>query len=107
MLRTWKQARRRKLVRGQSGTTEAAGMIKPDRPRQIDAVIDYFGGTREARVARMATAVRGRNGQVFTTDGPFAETKELGGGLAVGPAWGSAQPLSQQSRVDPDWRVRC
>jgi hypothetical protein len=95
MLRTWKQARRRKLVRGQSGTTEAAGMIKPDRPRQIDAVIDYFGGTREARVARRATAVRHRNGQVFTTDGLS---------LAITSSGGQVVDLSvlirRQSRLD-------
>jgi hypothetical protein len=29
-------------------TTEAARMIRPDRPRRIDAVIDYFGELREA-----------------------------------------------------------
>jgi hypothetical protein len=87
MLRRWKQAGRRSVVGGQGVTTEVAVMLKLDRCRHIDAVIDYFGGAREARAARSAMAVRARNGNVFTTDGPFAETKEqLGGGLAVGRA---------------------
>jgi hypothetical protein len=31
------------------GVTPAAAMFKADRWRQIDAVIDYFGGIYEAR----------------------------------------------------------
>jgi hypothetical protein len=29
--------------------TEPATLLRPDRPRQIDAVIDYFGDPRELR----------------------------------------------------------
>jgi hypothetical protein len=55
-------------------------MVKPDRRRQIDAVIDYFVG---ARAAHTPAAERAPSGKVFTTDGPFAETKEQIGGSQV------------------------
>src|SRR5262245_60224739 len=80
--------------------TAEAGMLRPDRWRQIDAVIDYFGGTRKARAIcsvdlvtpsadwvtyrwsgdadpfDAASAVRVKRGRVLATDGPFAETRE-------------------------------
>jgi hypothetical protein len=39
-----------------------------------------FGGA-ELQAAATATTVRVRDGQALTTDGPFAETKEVLGGL--------------------------
>ena len=35
------------------------------------------------QAVRMAATVRGRNGRTFTTDGPFAETKEFLGGFTM------------------------
>ena len=40
----------------------------------------FGGGLHEATTA---TVVRARNGQVVTTDGPFAETKEQLGGFSI------------------------
>jgi len=31
------------MLRDESSTRERALVLRPDRPRQIDAVIDYFG----------------------------------------------------------------
>jgi hypothetical protein len=88
MLRRWKQARRGTLLGGQGVITGAAAMFRPDRQRQIDAVIDFFGGARDVR-----TAVRARNSKMFITDGPFAETKEQPGGVhVIGCGSGSPQP---------------
>ncbi|HKX02313.1 MAG TPA: hypothetical protein VJX71_07420 [Methylomirabilota bacterium] len=71
MFRRWKQTRRGTLLVAHGVITKAAAMFRPDRRRQIDAVIDYFGGARDIRIV-----VRVRNSKVFATDGPFAETKE-------------------------------
>ncbi len=37
---------------------EAVTLLRPDRRRRIDAVIDYFGDTREVRVAAPRGASR-------------------------------------------------
>jgi len=94
MLRKRKQVRRWTFLGGQSVTINAAALTRPDRGRQIDAVIDYFGGARESGTSCLAaTVVRSRTGYVFITDGPFAETKEQIGGSHVGaPAAGSGRP---------------
>jgi hypothetical protein len=42
----WKQARRWAFLGGQRVITEAAMMVRSDRRRRIDAVIDYFGGAQ-------------------------------------------------------------
>ena len=47
--------------------------------KAIQASGHYLGGNDLQRVAN-ATTVRIRNGQMSTTDGPFAETKEQLGG---------------------------
>jgi hypothetical protein len=71
-------------------------MFRPDQRRQIDAVIDYFGGAGDTRtacsrewrtgsgqemLARNALVAGPRNRKLFTIDGPFAETKEHVGGV--------------------------
>jgi hypothetical protein len=93
LLRRWKQAKRGTLLGRRSVTNETAAMFKPDRRRQIDAVIDYFGGIHEAQTT---TVGRARNGKVFTTDGPFAETKEqIGGGQVMPRMACSSRPRYQ------------
>lgn len=47
MHRDWKQV-----------TSEAVMMFRRDRRREIDAVIDYFGETREARASRPGPILR-------------------------------------------------
>jgi hypothetical protein len=42
---------------------------------------EHFLGGEALQTARNAATVRCRNGQVFVTDGPFAETKEQVGGI--------------------------
>jgi hypothetical protein len=73
MLRKRTQTRRWTLPGRRSVTSETAALFKRDRRRQIDTVIDYFGGVRGPRTNGGGTA---QNGRVLTTDGPFAETKE-------------------------------
>jgi hypothetical protein len=46
----------------------------------ISELSGTFGGA-ELQPAATATTVRVRDGQALTTDGPFAETKEVLGGL--------------------------
>jgi hypothetical protein len=59
MLGRWKAARRSTFLGAQRVTTDAAAMLRPDRRRHIDAVIDYFGGVRETPTALRAGAARG------------------------------------------------
>jgi hypothetical protein len=91
MPRKWRQARWWRLRGGQRVSSEAAATFRTDRRRQIDAVIDYFGvaakpvqparasgGSGSTRRRSAGTSALGGawNSKVFTTDGPFAETKE-------------------------------
>jgi hypothetical protein len=48
--------------------------------RAISELPGTFGGA-EMQPAASATTVRVRDGEALTTDGPFAETKEVLGGL--------------------------
>jgi hypothetical protein len=43
----------------------------------------HFVGGEALQSARNATTLRWKNGKVFITDGPYAETKELLGGILV------------------------
>jgi hypothetical protein len=43
----------------------------------------HFVGGEALQNARNATTLRWKNGKVFITDGPYAETKELLGGILV------------------------
>jgi hypothetical protein len=44
---------------------------------------DNFVGGEALQSARNATTLRWKNGEVFITDGPYAETKEQLGGILV------------------------
>ena len=63
----------------------------------------YVGGHRLQPVAS-ATTVRIRNGKLSTTDGPFAETKEMLGGFYLFQAKDLNDALSVASRI-PGARV--
>lgn len=52
----------------QGVTTEAVMMFRRDRRRQIDAVIDYFGGSQDARVPRPRPTVGASGEYVAWTD---------------------------------------
>jgi hypothetical protein len=83
MARGWRRTRWLTLPGGQRASAEAATMVRPDWRREIDAVIDYFGGAGDARTARSRGWGAGSdqgNRKVLITDGPFAETKEHPGG---------------------------
>jgi hypothetical protein len=45
-------------VREYPHATEAVMMLRRDRPRQIDAVIDYFGESRSGRARRPGPTLR-------------------------------------------------
>jgi hypothetical protein len=92
MPRRWRQARWWRLLGGQRVSAAPAAMSRPDRRRRIDAVIDDDFGeagkpVQPARAREAPGPTRGcssgtrslvgaRTSKVFTTDGPFAETKE-------------------------------
>ena len=75
------------LIYGDDSSWET---LSPQQQREIGAA--YFAFTEELRAAgkmvagdalqptSTATSVRVRNGETLTTDGPFAETKEVLGG---------------------------
>ena len=63
-----------------------------ERDAMVAACIDYdaelqkgghFAGGTALQAAATATTVRWKNGKASLTDGPFAETKELLGGILV------------------------
>jgi hypothetical protein len=67
-------------------------MSESERNAMIDACFAYddvlrknghFVGGEALQSARNATTLRWKNGKVFITDGPYAETKEHLGGLLV------------------------
>ena len=76
------------LIYGDDSSWET---LSPEQQRQIGAA--YFAYTEELRAAgkmvagdalqptSTATSVRVRDGETLTTDGPFAETKEVLGGF--------------------------
>jgi len=43
----------------------------------------HFGGGEALQSHRNATTLRWKNGKVFVTDGPYAETKEQLGGILI------------------------
>jgi hypothetical protein len=67
-------------------------MSERERNAMIDACFAYddvlrkngnFVGGEALQSARNATTLRWKNGKVFITDGPYAETKEQLGGILV------------------------
>jgi hypothetical protein len=67
-------------------------MSESERNATIDACFAYddvlrrnghVGGGEALQSARNATTLRWKNGKVFITDGPYAETKEQLGGILV------------------------
>ena len=72
-----------------------------------------FKGAERLRPSPMATTVRVRSGEVITTDGPFAETKEHLGGyyeievkdLDEAVAWAARIPTSTYGSIEirPIW----
>jgi hypothetical protein len=67
-------------------------MSESERNAMIDTCFAYddvlrknghFVGGEALQSARNATTLRWKNGKVFSTDGPYAETKEHLGGLLV------------------------
>ena len=72
--------------------TEAAGVTPDEAAASMAAYEEFMKKTADRGVLRGgerlrpstdATTVRVRNGEVLTTDGPFAETKEQLGGYFV------------------------
>ena len=76
----------------------------------VDAALDYMDEIRRSghfivsnalQRARTARTVRVRGGKVFTTDGPFAETKELLGGFFLIEAKDMDEACEVASRFPP------
>jgi hypothetical protein len=73
--------------------------------KAIQASGHYLGGNDLQRVAN-ATTVRIRNGQMSTTDGPFAETKEQLGGYYMLEARDLNEAIQIAARI-PGARMGC
>jgi hypothetical protein len=67
-------------------------LIRPDRARPIDRVIDYFGGAEQRRAP--ASAFHTRPGQGRDADDLVALSSELQGGVPSDPAADLQHPLS-------------
>lgn len=91
------------------GTEERWGSISEDERRAIYAEYDAFTrelrdkgkliGSHELQGSRTATSVRVRNGDVLTTDGPFAETKERLGGYYLIEADSQDEALEWAAKI--------
>jgi hypothetical protein len=66
--------------------------------RDLEAQGKYIGGN-ELQGTEAATTVRVRDGQVLTTDGPFAETKEALGGYYLIEADSLDEALEWAARI--------
>jgi hypothetical protein len=66
--------------------------------RDLEAQGKYIGGN-ELQGTETATTVRVRDGQVLTTDGPFAETKEALGGYYLIEADSLDEALEWAARI--------
>ena len=84
----------------------------PEREMQalVDAALDYMEEIRRSghfivsnalQRARTARTIRVRGGKVFTTDGPFAETKEQLGGFFLIEARDMDEACAVASRFPP------
>jgi hypothetical protein len=67
-------------------------MTEAERNAMFDTCLDYddhlranghWAGGEALQPAETALTLRGKNGKVATTDGPFAETKEQLGGILI------------------------
>jgi hypothetical protein len=90
-------------------------MPPDDAARHMEAYREFTEGIRNSgqylgchRLEPPAAAitVRTRNGKVFTTDGPFAETKEQLGGFFVIAAKDMNEAIQVASRI-PGARLGC
>lgn len=66
----------------------------------------HFIGANRLQPSDTATTVRVRNGKVFVTDGPFAETKEQLGGYYVIEAKDLNEAIQVASKI-PGARIGC
>jgi hypothetical protein len=99
---------------------------EPERDRALDHMLEQMGAWREEllragvfrtglRLAPVdsATSLRAEGGDVLVTDGPFAETKEILGGLVVldcadldeALRWARRCPIARIGTVEvrPEW----
>ncbi len=65
---------------------------------EVSATPGIFGGA-ELESADMATTVRVQDGETLTTDGPFAETKEVLGGLYLFEAGNLDDAIAVAARI--------
>ena len=72
--------------------TKWEGLSEPERNAMVDDCLAYdevlrrdghFVSGEGLDVARNATTLRWRSGKVLVTDGPYAETKEVVGGILI------------------------
>ena len=72
--------------------TKWEGLSEPERNAMVDECLAYdevlrrdghFVSGEGLDVARNATTLRWRSGKVLVTDGPYAETKEVVGGILI------------------------
>ena len=86
-----------------------------ERDALIDESLDYDEVLRKSghyvaadalQSVQAATTIRIRNGKAFTTDGPFAETKEQLGGFILIEARDLNDAIRVASKIPPA-RLRC
>ena len=66
----------------------------------------HYLGANRLKPSETATTLRVRNGKVFATDGPFAETKEQIGGYYVIEARDLDEAINVASKI-PGARIGC
>src|SRR3954470_9057683 len=64
----------------------------------------HYVGCNRLRLPETATTVRVRNGQVSTTDGPFAETKEQPGGYFLIEGADMQEAIGIAARIPGAWQ---
>jgi hypothetical protein len=90
------------LVYSKPGSHESLGEVEREQ-----ATSEYMALANDSRVAssaqlqpiETATTVRVQNGRTLTTDGPFADTKEVFGGYYVLDAANIDEAIDAASRI--------
>jgi hypothetical protein len=80
------------------GSDEEWEARSDEEKQEISELPGTFGGA-ELQQATTATTVRVRDGQALTTDGPFAETKEVLGGLYLFEAENLDDAIAVAARI--------
>jgi hypothetical protein len=84
---------------GPDPSAEGASGASPEYQAFMEEFGDVLRGGERLRPATTATTVRVRDGEVLTSDGPFAETKEQVGGFFLVDAKDLDHAIEVASRI--------